>query len=153
MQNETGNPEERQIKISRLLNAPVSLVWEVWTDPNHIKNWWGPHGFTNTITKMDMVTDGEWNLIMHGPDGTNYDNKSIFKEVIKEKKIVYEHTSYPKFVSTVEFESRGDQTFITWQMLFATKEDLIKVVKTFKADEGIKQNVEKLELYLQARNK
>ncbi len=152
MQNEISNTAEREIRISRLLNAPVSLVWEVWTNPDHIKNWWGPNGFTNTITKMDLQEAGEWNLIMHGPDGTHYNNKSLFREVIKEKKLVYEHVSYPKFLATVEFESRGNQTLLNWQMLFDTQEDLIKVVKTFKADEGIKQNVEKLEAYLQANS-
>lgn len=68
--------------------------------------------------------------------------------MIKFKKLVYEHLSYPNFVSTIEFESRGDQTHLSWQMLFESKEELIQVVKTFKADEGLKQNVEKLEKYL-----
>lgn len=149
MQNGGNKIANREIRISRLLNAPVSLVWKVWTDPDHIKNWWGPNGFTNTITKMDIVQDGEWDLIMHGPDGTDYKNRSLFKEVIREKKLVYEHISHPRFVSTIEFESRGDQTFLSWQMLFDTKEELDKVVKTFKADEGLKQNVEKLAAYLQ----
>ena len=149
MQNAESNTAEREIRISGLLNAPVSLVWKVWTDPDHIKNWWGPNGFTNTITKMEIEPEGEWDLVMHGPDGTDYKNKSLFKEVIKEKKLVYEHISHPRFVSTIEFESRGNQTFLSWQMLFDTKEELDKVVKTFKADEGLKQNVEKLEVYLQ----
>ncbi len=149
MQNAESNTAEREIRISRLLNAPVSLVWKVWTDPDHIKNWWGPNGFTNTITKMEIEPEGEWDFVMHGPDGTDYKNKSLFKEVIKEKKLVYEHISHPRFVSTIEFESRGNQTFLSWQMLFDTKEELDKVVKTFKADEGLKQNVEKLEVYLQ----
>jgi uncharacterized protein YndB with AHSA1/START domain len=153
MQNKEKDIAEREIRISRVLNAPVSLVWEVWTDPEHIKNWWGPNGFTNTITRMDIEPNGEWDLIMHGPDGTDYKNKSIFREVIKEKKLVYEHASYPKFVATIEFESRGGKTLLNWQMLFASKEDLVKVVKTFKADEGLQQNIEKLAAYLQAKIK
>lgn len=153
MQNKEKDIAEREIRISRLLNAPVSLVWEVWTDPEHIKNWWGPNGFTNTITRMDIEPNGEWDLIMHGPDGTDYKNKSIFREVIKEKKLVYEHASHPKFIATIEFESRGSKTLLNWQMLFASKEDLIKVVKAFKADEGLQQNIEKLAAYLQAKIK
>jgi uncharacterized glyoxalase superfamily protein PhnB/uncharacterized protein YndB with AHSA1/START domain len=151
MQKEESKAADREIKISRLFNAPVELVWEVWTDPEHIKNWWGPDGFTNTITKMQVEPGGEWDLTMHGPDGTDYKNKSIFREVIKHKKIVYEHISAPKFVATVEFENRGNSTFINWKMLFATREELIQVVKTFKADEGMKQNVEKLTHYLQTK--
>ena len=64
----------------------------------HIKNWWGPDGFTNTITKMELVPGGEWDLVMHGPDGTDYKNKSVFKEVVRHKKIVYEHISATKLL-------------------------------------------------------
>src|SRR5690242_10557986 len=137
------NRSDRELRLSRLLNATISLVWEVWTNPEHIKNWWGPNGFTNTITKMDVIKNGEWDLVMHGPDGTDYKNKSVFKEVIKYKKIVYEHVSAPKFIATVEFEEHGDKTMLNWHMLFETKEQFIRVVKTFKADEGLRQNGEK----------
>ena len=152
MQNERTNTADREIRISRLLNAPIELVWEVWTKPEHIRNWWGPNGFTNSITKMELKAGGEWNLVMHGPDGTDYKNKSVFREIIKHKKIVYEHVSSPKFIATIEFESRGNSTFINWHMLFETREQFIQVVKTFKADEGLKQNIEKLEFYLRQFN-
>jgi uncharacterized protein YndB with AHSA1/START domain len=148
MQNEKGNSEDREIKISRLLNAPVDLVWEVFTNPDHIKNWWGPNGFTNTITKMDIRPGGEWNLIMHGPDGTDFKNKSVFKEIVKNKRIVFEHFA-PDFIATIQFEEQGKKTFINWHMLFETREVFVQAVKTFKADEGLKQNIEKLSNYLE----
>ncbi len=151
MQSEKSNTADREIRISRLLNAPVDLVWEVWTNPDHVKNWWGPNGFTNTITKMDITPEGEWDLVMHGPDGTDYKNKSVFKEVIPNKKLVYQHVSAPRFTATIQFEAQGDKTFITWHMLFETAEQFMQVVKTFKADEGLKQNIEKLGSYLQAQ--
>ncbi len=156
MENKKSSTHDREITISRKLNAPVDLVWEAWINPEHIANWWGPNGFTNTISKMDLTAGGEWNLVMHGPDGTDYKNKSIFKEVVLHKKIVYEHVSAPKFISTISFEEQDDQTQLTWHMLFETAEEFIQVVKTFKADEGLKQNVEKLEVYLagmKAKNK
>ena len=152
MQSEKSNTTDRELKISRILNAPIELVWEVWTKPEHLKNWWGPNGFTNTITKMQVESGGEWDLVMHGPDGTDYKNKSVFKEIIKHKKIVYEHVSSPKFLATVEFESRGNTTLLSWHMLFETKEQFIQTVKTFKADEGLKQNIEKLNEYVQQLN-
>lgn len=148
METATNNTQDREIALTRLLNAPVELVWEMWTKPEHIANWWGPNGFTNTISKMDMTPGGEWELVMHGPDGTNYKNKSVFKEVVEYKKIVYEHTSYPSFISTITFEERGEQTLLNWQMLFETRELFLQVIKTFKADEGLKQNADKLEAYL-----
>src|SRR5436189_119282 len=116
MQNEKNNTTDRELNISRLLNAPIELVWEVWTNPKHIKNWWGPNGFTNTITKMKVEPGGEWDLVMHGPDGTDYKNKSIYKEIVKHKKIVYEHISGPKFLATIEFESR--YMFVNYLFMF-----------------------------------
>ena len=98
-----------------------------------------------------MKEGGEWNLIMHGPDGTDYKNKSVFMEVVRHKKLVYDHVSGPRFTATIEFEPQGDKTFIKWQMLFATREELVMVVEKFKADQGLKQNIEKLNRYLQAR--
>ena len=148
MENRTSNTQDRELFLSRTLNAPVELVWEMWTKPEHIANWWGPNGFTTTISTMDMQPEGEWNLVMHGPDGTDYKNKSIFKEITLHKKIVCKHTSYPQFVSTITFEEQGDRTHLTWHMLFESHEQFIQVVKTFKADVGLRQNVEKLEAYL-----
>ena len=143
-----NNTKDRELLISRTLNAPVELVWEAWTKPEHIANWWGPNGFTNTITKMEIQPGGEWDLVMHGPDGTDYKNKSVFKEIIPFKKIVYDHVSGPKFTATITFEAQGEQTLLNWHMLFETAEQFIQVVKTFKADEGLKQNIEKLNVYL-----
>lgn len=151
MQKEKDSTTDRELLLTRTLNAPIDLVWEVWTDPQHIAQWWGPNGFTNTITKMDVKTGGEWDLVMHGPDGTDYKNKSVFKEVIKYKKLVYEHVSAPKFMATIEFEELGEKTALRWHMLFESREQFIQVVKTFKADEGLKQNVDKLSKYVQAQ--
>jgi uncharacterized protein YndB with AHSA1/START domain len=148
MANEKNDTRDRELVITKTLNAPVELVWETWTKAEHIAKWWGPDGFTNTIQKMEVKPGGEWELVMHGPDGTDYKNKSIFKEIVPFKKIVYEHVTGPKFTATVEFESLGEQTRINWQMLFETAEEFIQTVKTFKADQGLKQNIVKLEKYL-----
>ena len=89
---------------------------------------------------------------MHGPDGTDYKNESVFLEVVTHRRIVFEHVS-PKFTATIGFEERGEQTLLTWHMLFESAEQFIQVVKTFNADEGLKQNVEKLSRYLAAQLK
>ncbi|HEY4322869.1 MAG TPA: SRPBCC family protein [Mucilaginibacter sp.] len=153
MENTKSNTQDRELLLSRTLNAPVELVWEIWTDPKHLANWWGPNGFTNTINTMDMRPGGEWSLVMHGPDGTDYKNRSTFKEIVTFKKIVYEHDSYPHFVATIKFDEQGEETLLTWHMLFDSAEQFQQVVKTFGADEGLKQNVEKLSVYLANLNK
>lgn len=139
----------KELVISRVFNAPIELVWRVWTEPEHIKNWWGPNGFTNTIFQMDVKPGGVWDFIMHGPDGIDYKNKSVYKEVVKYEKLVYDHISGPKFQFTVTFKAQGKKTLINIQMLFETGELREQTVKTFKADEGLRQNMDKLGVYLE----
>src|SRR5690242_14092008 len=97
------NSENRELFTSRLVNAPRELVWEVWTNPEHIKYWWGPAGFTNTIAQMNVAPGGLWDFVMHGPDGTDYKNQHVYKEVLKPERLVMEHVTGPKFVMTVTF--------------------------------------------------
>ncbi|MES1225157.1 MAG: SRPBCC domain-containing protein, partial [Bacteroidota bacterium] len=117
-----SNTSDRELSITRVLNAPRGLVWKVFTDPDHIKNWWGPDGFTNTINQMDVRTSGRWSLIMHGPDGTNYENEIVYIEVVKPEKIVFEHTTGPKHRTTILFEARHQKTVLHFTMLFASVE-------------------------------
>lgn len=150
MENVQTNTSNRELFLSRTLNAPVDLVWEMFTKPEHLANWWGPDGFTNTIYKMEVRPGGEFTLMMHGPDGTDYDNKSTFTEVIPRKKIVFEHRTWPHHITTIEFTPEGEKTLLTWHMVFASAELLVEVVKKHGAAEGLKQNVAKFEKYLAA---
>lgn len=143
MENSAG----RELRIIRTFKAPLELVWEVWSKPEHIAKWWGPNGFTNTIDTMDFQEGGEWKFTMHGPDGTNFPNRSIFKEIIPHQKIVFEHFN-PHFITTVIFNAKGEETEINWSLLFDSAEMFDIVVKAHKAADGLKQNIEKLGEYL-----
>jgi uncharacterized protein YndB with AHSA1/START domain len=79
MQTETQNRTLRTIEIFKI---SIGLICEVWTNPNHILNWWGPTGFTTTIHKMEVKEGVEWNLTMHVPEGAYCPIRSIFKEII-----------------------------------------------------------------------
>lgn len=149
MENRNNSTEDRELLLTRTLNAPVDLVWEAWSNPEHIAKWWGPTGFTNTVSVMDFQPGGKWTLVMHGPDGVDYPNESIFVEVVPNKRIVYEHTSYPHIIATIDFEDMGEQTGLTWHMLFDSREDFIAVAKKHQARKGQKENVDKLEVYLE----
>ncbi len=138
----------RELKISRILNAPIELVWEVLTNPDHVKNWWGPDGFTNSISVMDVHPGGKWDLIMHGPDGRDYENHSVFREIVNYKRIVFEHLSFPRIIFTIEFEKIGSKTRLNWHMLFDSVEIMNLVVRENNAAEGLRQNIEKLSIYL-----
>ena len=78
----THDVSDREVIISRVLDAPRKLVWEAMTNPKHIVNWWGPSGFTTTIESMDLRVGGEWRYMMVGPDGTRFPNHMVYKEII-----------------------------------------------------------------------
>lgn len=82
---------DRTLINSRVLNAPIDLVWEAWSNPKHIIEWWGPNGFRNTFHQFEMKVGGVWEFIMHGPDGTEYPNFISFVEVIKPTKLIFIH--------------------------------------------------------------
>lgn len=145
---EKDNMAERELQFSRLLDAPIKLVWDIWTKPEHIKNWWGPEGFTMTILKMDVKAGGQWNLVMHGPDGTDYPTRIIFREIEKHKRIVYEQLTQFLCVATIEFQAREGKTFILWKMLFETREKLVEAAKLYGVVTGLKQTSKKLINYI-----
>lgn len=147
MQNENTDPTGREQMSTLLLDAPTAIVWEVWTQPEHIRHWWGPNGFTSTIDIMDVQAGGEWLFTMHGPDGTAYPNKTLFREVVEHKKLIHEHFG-PNFIATIQFESQGNTTLLSWYKLYETKElfDLVEI--KYKASEGFAQTAERLQVYL-----
>jgi uncharacterized protein YndB with AHSA1/START domain len=145
---ETHMRDIRTISATRVLDAPRELVWKVFTDPKHIAQWWGPNGFTNTIDVMDVRPGGEWNFIMHGPDGTNYRNESVYEEVVEPERLVFRHGPSPIFRAHIEFVERGNKTELNWRMVFETPEERDRTVEIFHADEGLKQNLEKLQDYV-----
>ena len=151
--NISEDTSNREIIITRAFAAPRELVWKAWTDPKQIVKWWGPNGFTNTLIEMDVRPGGVWEHIMHGPDGTDYKNKHIYKEVIKPEKLVLEHVTGPRFLMTVTFQDRGKQTLVSIHSIFESAEQLKEVIKVFKADIGMKQNVDRMENYVVNLNK
>lgn len=149
--NEATN---RELSITRVLNASRDLVWEVWTNPTHVKHWWGPIGFTTTTNEMNLKPGGIWRFVMHGPDGRDYSNKIVFIEVKKPELLVYKHTGEDetediKFHVTVNFEKQGNKTKLTMRSLFDSPEELERVIREFGAKEGMYQHVDRLEEYLQ----
>jgi uncharacterized protein YndB with AHSA1/START domain len=148
-----SSDSDKEIVITRLLNAPRELVFEVWTSPTHVDKWWGPDGFTNVTKKMDVRPGGEWVYVMHGPNGKDFDNRIRFVEIEKPAKLVYLHDSGidndpSEFKTVVTFEAQGKQTKVTLTSVFKTKEAKELVVREFGAIEGAKQHLAKLERYL-----
>jgi uncharacterized protein YndB with AHSA1/START domain len=137
---------DRQIVSTRVLDAPRELVFEAWMDPHHLAQWWGPKGFTNTFEEFDMRPGGVWRFVMHGPNGDDYKNASVFVEVVKPERIVFQHVSRPRFRVTATFAELAGKTRVTFQMLFETAAECAKV-KVY-AVEANEQNFDRLEAQL-----
>jgi uncharacterized protein YndB with AHSA1/START domain len=148
-----NDTRSRELVVSRLINAPRELVYQAWTDPKHVNNWWGPSGFTNTTLEMNVKPGGVWRFIMHGPNGVDYPNRIVFEEVVKPERLVYTHSDDidddpERFHVIVTFEKQGNKTLLTMKTLFKSAEQLQKVVKEHGALEGASQTLDRLEAYL-----
>ena len=144
---------DREILIIRVFDAPRELVFQAWTNPEHVAQWWGPNGFTNTIHEMDVRPGGVWRLTMHGPDGVDYPNKIVFIEVVKPERLVYTHggdegdESEP-FHVTVTFDEHGGKTTLALRSLFASAAERDKVVEEYGAVEGGNQTLARFAEFL-----
>jgi uncharacterized protein YndB with AHSA1/START domain len=147
--SDTPDSASREIAATRLLDAPRELVWAVWTDPRHVAKWWGPNGFTNTIREMDVKPGGRWRFVMHGPDGTDYENEVVFTEIVKPSLLAYDHLR-PKFHVTVTFADQGGKTRLDMRLQFDTAAEREAAVEKYGAVEGLNQTLNRLAGYLGA---
>lgn len=133
-----------EIYSSRIIHAPIHKVYHAFENPEHLKNWWGPHGFTNTIHEFDLNPGGKWLLTMHGPEKGNYENSSVFRTVEPLQKISWKRQSQPLFDMEVEFKKITDNsTEISFRMIFNSYEECNKI-KPFVAPKNEK-NFDRLE--------
>lgn len=123
------NPQsDIEIFSSRILNFPVEKVYKAFADPSHLKNWWGPNGFTNTIHEFDLKPGGNWRLTMHGPEKGNYENSSVFKTIKPNELISWKRISQPLFDMEIRFEKITDsKTNISFRMIFETIKECEKI--------------------------
>jgi uncharacterized protein YndB with AHSA1/START domain len=149
------DPSDREIIITRVFDAPRELVWQAMTDPLRVVHWWGPRGFSTTIETMEVRPGGVWKHTMHGPDGANYPNKSVFKEVVEPERIVYTHSGGREggpgvsFVATWTFdEVDAGKTRLSVRQVFSSAANRDFVVKEFGAIEGGKQTLDRLAEFL-----
>ena len=114
------------ISLTRVYDAPLQAVWDAWTIPEEVAQWWGPRGFTLTNHSHDLRTGGHWHYTMHGPDGTDYENTTQYLEVVPGQRMVYDHGGHkdrpPLFRVTALFTERDGRTQLDMSMAFATPE-------------------------------
>jgi uncharacterized protein YndB with AHSA1/START domain len=140
---------DSEIVSSRIVNAPQKLVYRAWAEPEHLKNWWGPDGFTNTFNEFDFRVGGKWSFIMHGPDKGNYPNECEFIKIEEPSLIAWKRYSKPLFQILATFEEvSSEKTKIVFKMLFNSAEECNKL-KPFVIDKN-EENFDKLEKELKA---
>lgn len=111
---------DREIVSTRLIQASPEKIFDAFQNPDMLSRWWGPAGFTNTFHTFDFRPGGTWEFIMHGPDGANYPNKSVFVELVEPERVVFDHVVPPLFRMTITLEKTGepDETRFGFRMLF-----------------------------------
>jgi len=147
MDSSNPTPSDCEIVSTRIVNFPISKVYKAWTDPVHLKNWWGPAGFTNTFNEFDLRIGGKWRFIMHGPDKGNYANECEFTHIEEPTLIAWKRHSKPLFLVRAEFEEVAtEQTKIVFKMIFDSPQECNKL-KPFVVDKN-EENFDRLEIEL-----
>lgn len=144
---------DREVIFRRLLDAPRELVWKVWTDPRHVHEWWGPDGFTTTTHEFSFVEGGVWRHIMHGPDGTDYPNVIVFREIVPPSRLVYENSwSLPgvpiDFTVVCLFDKEGAKTRFSLRITFKDADAYKIAMERYGVLDGGTQTLDRLAAYV-----
>ena len=112
--------EERELVITRILDAPRRLVFQAWTEPDRVAPWWGPQGFTTVYHDMDIRPGGAFRVCMRSPEGAEYWKRGVYREVVEPERLVFtfaweDADGKPghQTLVTVTFAERGDKTVLT----------------------------------------
>ena len=152
-----GTPAEsatagREIVISRVIDAPRELVFEAFTEVRHLSQWWGPEGFTTTTRAFEFRVGGDWDFVMHGPDGTDYQEWISWTEIVAPERIAMLHGESRgdpnAFESVITFAPDGAATRIEMRTVFPTKELRDEAVEKYHAIEGGEQTLSHLDAYV-----
>ncbi len=133
-----------EIWMQRVFDAPRALVYRMWTQPDCVEWWWGPKGFSTTIHEMDVRPGGRWRFVMHGPDGTDYDNDIEYLVVDEPNALSYRHVTPPYCRMDVRFADQGAKTLLSARMTFESAELRDEVESEVGASRGLTQMLVRL---------
>ena len=151
---EVTRPSGREVVFSRLIAAPVALVWEIWSSVRHLDEWFGPTGFTTTTQEFAFVPGGAWRFTMHGPDGTDYPNRIVFRTIEPKTRIVYANSwDLPDapldFTVVVTFAAEGEGTRLILHMTFANDAAMRTAVERYGVLSGGIETFERIAEYVE----
>jgi uncharacterized protein YndB with AHSA1/START domain len=120
-------PSDKEILLTRVIDAPRELVFKAYTDPKAIPQFWGPRKYTTVVDKMDVRPGGKWRFIQKDEEGQEFAFNGEYREVKAPEKLVHTFEFEPLAghiaVEHVTFEDMGDKTKIVDRMNFDNKED------------------------------
>ena len=150
--------EGTELVMERFFNAPAELLYTMYTEPQHVKNWWGPNGWTTENYKMDVRPGGIWHYCMRSEDGQEAWGKALYEKVEKPHLLTYTDTfsdeegndaeGFPAMKIIDEFVEEENGTRIISRTVFASEEDLHKVTD-MGAVEGMTETFDRLEHYIE----
>jgi uncharacterized protein YndB with AHSA1/START domain len=151
---EVTRPSGREVVFSRLIAAPVELVWEIWSSVQHLHEWFGPAGYTTTTQEFEFTPGGVWRFTMHSPDGTDNPNRIVFRTIEPMKRIVYENSwDLPgaplDFTVVVTFAAEGKGTRLVLHMTFANDAAMKTAVERYGVLRGGIETFERIAEYVQ----
>src|SRR5262245_27435947 len=114
---------DREVVLHRVLDAPRELVWQMFTDPRHLHEWWGPHGFTTTTHAFAFEPEGAWTFVMHSPDGNSLPSRVVFREIDPPSRLAFDNwwdspEDPLEFRALVTLETEGPRTHLAWHFRF-----------------------------------
>lgn len=117
----------REFSTSRLLPASAGVVFQAFSNPKVLARWWGPKGFTNTFETFEFKPGGTWRFVMHGPDGQDYANLSVFEEVSPQRIVIRHLETVHAFTLVITLDAVNNGTRLWWRQVFDTAEEAEKV--------------------------
>ena len=145
---------DREIVVSRVVGAPRERVFEAFTEVRHLSRWWGPEGFTTTTRAFEFRVGGVWDFVMHGPDGTDYQEWITWTELAPPERIAMLHGEARDdpnaFASVLTFESDGEATLVRMRAVFPTKALRDEAAEKYHAIEAGRQTLGNLAAYVTA---
>jgi uncharacterized protein YndB with AHSA1/START domain len=150
------NPMERELVLTRVFDAPRSLVFKAWTVSEHLAQWWGPRGFTNPVCEVDPRPGGKIRIVMRAHYGVDHPMIGVFQEVVEPERIVFTNIAVDgdgntvlEGLTTVTFDEHDGKTTLTLKTravaVVAHAAEFLKGM-----DAGWTQSIDKLEEYLAA---
>ena len=150
-----NDAKNRTLTLKKVFNAPVKLVWEAWTNSEHVVQWWAPKGMKINIIENDFKVGGKWKYSMPMPDGNLFISEGEYLEIEQYKRIVTTADFKPMTEGVemyVQFEEAGDKTNFTFSVVHAT-EEYCKQQEKMGFYNGWASAFERMEILLNTLNK